>query len=256
MDSSPPLADALPEASEPAIYFFDADDARDALADWAEQRVALEDQRAALVRGALAVGVTPTEVHTTTNLAPRIAIARSTVQAIAPDRQAITVAKDVLAADHVQYAFLLRHRTLRLMSEAGEAGAPLEDGYLLAYCRATNNQARIIYQECGNDRAAQAVAAAARRAASGPREEPEGGRFGRFNTGWIDALARIARELTLLRAEGSTVLAALFDPAEIEAEAAASRARSAAMRQWSQGPDDVPMPAADPVAAFFEGEAP
>lgn len=253
MKVTPPLADELPDETEPAIHFYDADDARDALTDWAGKRAALEDQRDALVRGALAVGISPTEVHAATNLAPRIAIARSTVLAIAPDRSAITVAGDVLASDHLRYAYLLRYRALRLMREAAEAEAPLEDGYLMAYCRATSNQARIVYRRCGNDRGAQAVAAEARRAAAAVRDEPDDGRFGRFTQGFLDALARIAREMTLLRAKGNAVLDDLFDTADIEAEATAAKAHSAAMRAWAQGPDGTPAPA-DPFLEFFSDE--
>jgi hypothetical protein len=125
-----------PRTDEPALAFVDADLAKDALHGWAEAQRDLDDRRDPLIRGALAAGVTPTEILTLTK------IARSTTARI---KESGTSDVAVLHPPTIEYAALLEARAERFIN-APDAPRPdtYEGNKLLAFTMTMRNAAKLI----------------------------------------------------------------------------------------------------------------
>jgi len=230
MEAAPP--------TEPALAFRDKERAKEALRAWAEAEHDLNDRRDPLVRGALAAGVTPTEVYDLTR------IARSTTARISPGKPAdIEVA--VPQPPILEYAALLEARAERI-TNAADAPRPgtYEGNHLIAFALIMRHAAQLISQpprdpSMSEDAWLQSLAAQYRRQSTELRSSlSERSRRSRRSSSashgdeqsYAETYAVLADEITRVRRLGEAVWDT-FSPDEV----AAGRARSAeANRQFRE----------------------
>ncbi|MEU6720417.1 hypothetical protein ABZ897_53960 [Nonomuraea sp. NPDC046802] len=199
----------VPPTDEPALYFNNDEFAEDALVAWLQARQTLEDRRDALIRGALAAGVTPTRLNEL-----KIA-ARTTTDRIKKHYPTADVA--VAQPPIIEYAYLLKARAERLTSAPDQPYITTTEGQTYtAFARMMHFAGDRILQPpadtstLSEDAHLQSLAAQYRRVATQPAD-----------TGWdvgvARAYAQLAQEITVIRRSGTKAFSDYFDPNEVAA---------------------------------------